>query len=189
LINFSIEPPEYENDVKKKSIICDCFEKKENEEDEKKRVMMAELIDNAPVKDELVTHDGVVYFPKELFPPELEETLQHSARLGLMGNAASHYLLKSRKLNLKLKIKRPKTLKMMSNNSNAPTLMPMTMHRNSLQFGSQIKNHKLNPQIMNLNMTALRTQDRFEKPVGHGFQTERIKTENEDDTPSKLRKQ
>lgn len=36
---------------------------------------MAELIDNAPVKDELVTHDGVVYFPKELMPPEPEETL------------------------------------------------------------------------------------------------------------------
>lgn len=133
---------------------------------------MAELIDNAPVKDELVTHDGVVYFPKELMPPEPEETLQYSARFGLKGNAASQYLIKSKKLNLKLKIKRP-TLKMVASNSNAVTLAPSGMgYRNSLQFGQHsVKSHKLNPRIMNLNMNALRTQERFEKQEGQGFQT------------------
>jgi len=148
---------------------CPCFEKKEEEELMLKRKMMAELLENAPVKDELVTHDGVVYFPKELMPPEPEENVQYSARLGFKGNAASSFLLKSRHLNLKLKIKKPNNK---ATNPNAPTILPL--QRNSMQFGHQIKNHKINPKIMNLNMNSLKTQERFEKQEGQGYQTQRI---------------
>ena len=109
---------------KKKQILCPCFDKSENDEEKLRKEMMAELIDNAPVKDELVTHDGVVYFPKELLPPEPDETVQCSARLGFKGNAASSYLIKSKRLNLKLKIKRPNDSKQ---TAIAPTIMPVTM--------------------------------------------------------------
>ena len=52
------------------------------EEDEKQRKLVEELIDFAPVKDELVTHDGVVYFPEELMPQGLR-TNQESLRESL----------------------------------------------------------------------------------------------------------
>jgi hypothetical protein len=42
-----------------------------------------------------------------MMPPEPEETLKYSAHLGFKGNAASSFLLKSKKLNLKLKIMKP----------------------------------------------------------------------------------
>ena len=107
LIKFKIEELEDEKAEKKKKILCPCFEPKEDEDEAKKKKLVNELINNAPVKEELVTHDGILYFPKELMPPEPEETLQYSARLGFKGNAASTFLLKSKKLNLKLKIKKP----------------------------------------------------------------------------------
>jgi|TARA_B110000285_G_C15132049_1_gene624302 hypothetical protein len=68
--------------------------------------MLAELNDNAPVKDELATHDGIVYFPAELMPQDLLEdvtSLQHAA--GGRG-VVPPFILKSKKLNLKLKFKR-----------------------------------------------------------------------------------
>jgi hypothetical protein len=34
---------------------------------------MRELTDFAPTKDELETHDGVVYFPKELLPADMKQ--------------------------------------------------------------------------------------------------------------------
>lgn len=125
---------------------------------------MAELIDNAPVKDELVTHDGVVYFPKEMMPPEPDETLEYTARLGIKGNAASSYLLKSKRLNLKLKIKKPNTNK----TSIAPTLVPGGgSNRNSIQLQSL----KTNTNMMTLNMVGLKQN---EMQGGSSFQTQRI---------------
>lgn len=41
------------------------------EDEAKQRKIVEELIEQAPVKDELVTHDGVVYFPEELMPQGL----------------------------------------------------------------------------------------------------------------------
>jgi hypothetical protein len=34
-----------------------------------------ELIDNVPQNSELATHDGVIYFPKEMMPEENENLL------------------------------------------------------------------------------------------------------------------
>jgi hypothetical protein len=69
--------------------------------------MLVELNDNAPVKDELATHDGIVYFPAELMPKDLllddVTSLQHAA--GTRG-VVPPFILKSKKLNLKLKFKR-----------------------------------------------------------------------------------
>ena len=48
-----------------------CMRSPGHEEDQKQRKVVEELIDHAPVKDELVTHDGVVYFPEELMPQDL----------------------------------------------------------------------------------------------------------------------
>jgi hypothetical protein len=43
-----------------------CCKKSNEKEDDKN--MTLELIENAPEKDELDTHDGVIWFPKELMP-------------------------------------------------------------------------------------------------------------------------
>ena len=64
------------------------------------------MVTNAPVKDELATHDGIIYFPRELMPPEKQEDIQKSARLGFHGNAVPAFLLKTKKLNFKLKFKK-----------------------------------------------------------------------------------
>lgn len=53
--------------------------------------MTLELIENAPEKDELDTHDGVIWFPKELMPmPKINES-------------KTPFMMKSKSLNLKLK--------------------------------------------------------------------------------------
>lgn len=72
--------------VKKENEWCFCCKPKKDQEKENKERQLNELVDNAPQKDELVTHNGVVYFPKELMPEEPEETLIQSARLGLHSN-------------------------------------------------------------------------------------------------------
>jgi hypothetical protein len=36
---------------------------------------MKELLDNVPHNSELATHDGVIYFPKEMMPEENENLL------------------------------------------------------------------------------------------------------------------
>lgn len=47
-----------------------CCRKPEEDYEENHKKLMKELIHDAPIKDELATHDGVVWFPQELMPPE-----------------------------------------------------------------------------------------------------------------------
>jgi len=58
--------------------------------------MNTELIENAPEKDELDTHDGVIWFPKELMP--VSKTNEFN----------TPFIMKSKNLNLKLKFVLPK---------------------------------------------------------------------------------
>ena len=53
---------------KVKQVLC-CKKAGDNYE-ENHRKLVKELIQDAPTKDELATHDGVVWFPKELMPQE-----------------------------------------------------------------------------------------------------------------------
>lgn len=100
--------------------------------------MVTELIKDAPVKDELITHDGVVYFPKELMPPEPEESVLASARLGFKSNAVPSFLMKSKKLNLKLKFKKSKFLRQVTHGyaRHSTGGIPFFSQRRSMQFGS-----------------------------------------------------
>jgi hypothetical protein len=66
-----------------------CCKKKTKEEDNVD--MNTELIDNAPEKDELDTHDGVIWFPKELMPSQKSQDF------------STPFIMKSKSLNLKLK--------------------------------------------------------------------------------------
>lgn len=50
---------------------CMCIKPKDKISEEKQRKTIKELIDNAPTKEELATHDGIVYFPSELMPRDL----------------------------------------------------------------------------------------------------------------------
>ena len=65
-----------------------CKQKTDKEEDNN---MALELIENAPEKDELDTHDGVIWFPKELMPLLKSDELK------------TPFIMKSKNLNLKLK--------------------------------------------------------------------------------------
>lgn len=53
--------------------------------------MNSELVDNAPEKEELDTHDGVIWFPKELMPVSKSQEFN------------TPFIMKSKNLNLKLK--------------------------------------------------------------------------------------
>ena len=72
---------------------------------------MKELTELAPTKDELETHDGVVFFPKELLPPDFKQDPNDTAFLpgfnltGLPAGKMPPFFLKSKQLNLKLKFK------------------------------------------------------------------------------------
>jgi len=59
------------------------------------------MMNDVPLKDELVTHDGVVFFPEQLMPQE-EMKMPDSLVNGLV---PQHVINKSKKLNLKLKFK------------------------------------------------------------------------------------
>ena len=50
-----------------------CCKKPEDDYEENHRKLIKELIHDAPVKDELATHDGVVWFPRELMPKEIKQ--------------------------------------------------------------------------------------------------------------------
>ena len=54
--------------------------------------MIKELVDNAPLKEELDTHDGLIYLPKQLMPAPKDDGP----------------LIRSKSLNLKLKFVAPK---------------------------------------------------------------------------------
>lgn len=62
------------------------------------------MIQDAPTKDELATHDGVVWFPKELMP--IEQDPVNKQANSLIGPA--QLLMKTKSLNLKLKFKNTK---------------------------------------------------------------------------------
>lgn len=64
---FDIERPQ------RKQKKFQCCKNREKEEYEKHEDIMRELTDFAPTKDELETHDGVVYFPKELLPADMKQ--------------------------------------------------------------------------------------------------------------------
>ena len=53
-----------EKKFKERCLEVMCCKKKSKEDDHDD--MNTELIDNAPEKDELDTHDGVIWFPREL---------------------------------------------------------------------------------------------------------------------------
>ena len=64
---------EIEEQIEKKTKLqeakeCLCCRPAGREQIQKQDRMVQELNENAPVKDELATHDGIVYFPAELMP-------------------------------------------------------------------------------------------------------------------------
>tara|TARA_B110000305_G_C19196004_1_gene518858 strand:+ start:367 stop:594 length:228 start_codon:yes stop_codon:yes gene_type:complete len=70
---FEIEMPK-----KPEASCCENFQNvllcKDVEKDEKYKrqiEVLEELIEYAPTKDELTTHDGIVYFPDELMPKDM----------------------------------------------------------------------------------------------------------------------
>ena len=116
LISFDIE--QFENYQKKYCCLSEgmdrklqaCFKNEARDEEERHKKIIDELIDNAPVKDELVTHDGVVYFPEELMPQGLrtdKESIQGSISNREMNQSGVvvPFLQKTKQLNLKLKFK------------------------------------------------------------------------------------
>jgi len=95
-------------DKKNDITYCLCFKKKRDLEAIKRQRLMNELVNDAPTKEELGTHDGVVFFPKELIPPEDEEkegTGPQANDIKRLSVTGKHVLMKSKKLNLKLKFK------------------------------------------------------------------------------------
>ena len=88
----------------------------EKEEEDQFHKVIEELVEQAPVKDELVTHDGVVYFPEELMPQGLRmnnlESISGSIeQVGLSSHRVAPLLQKTKSLNLKLKFKNGKIKK------------------------------------------------------------------------------
>ena len=64
---------EVEEKVEKKTKIqgvkeCLCCRPASRDLLQKQDRILQELNENAPIKDELATHDGIVYFPAELMP-------------------------------------------------------------------------------------------------------------------------
>jgi len=119
LISFEIE--QFENQQTKFCCLSQSMEQKlsacmknpAKEEELKQRKVIEELIEQAPVKDELVTHDGVVYFPEELMPHGLrtdQESLAGSIsnRDCIQTGMVAPFLQKTKQLNLKLKFKNSK---------------------------------------------------------------------------------
>lgn len=43
-----------------------CCQKKQIEEEDQKQKIINEMVVNAPKKEDLTTHDGVIFFPKDL---------------------------------------------------------------------------------------------------------------------------
>lgn len=58
-----------------KTYLCCSGNKKNFLEMQKQKIIMKELIDSIPQKSDLSTHDGVIFFPKELMPEENENIL------------------------------------------------------------------------------------------------------------------
>ena len=49
--------------------------------------LQSELVLNAPTKDHLATHDGIVYFPNELMPAEQRDNVNDThIKFDLKGN-------------------------------------------------------------------------------------------------------
>ena len=99
----------------------DDFQEKLKEKDLNK-----ELMEEAPLNQNLATHDGVIYFPKELLPED-QDYLAESIRAGgsiksfrNRGNSIHDivppFILKSKQLNLKLKFRNSHTSKRKSHN-------------------------------------------------------------------------
>lgn len=78
-----------EKKLKERMLECICCKKKTKKDDDQD--MNTELIENAPEKEELDTHDGVIWFPKELMPVQKSQDLN------------TPFIMKSKNLNLKLK--------------------------------------------------------------------------------------
>lgn len=84
--------------------------------------MNIELIYNAPEKEELDTHDGVIWFPKELMPiPKSEEP----------------FIMKSKNLNLKLKFVNKKMV-ISKSQTNSEFLSKKSLHLRN--YGSKQPN-------------------------------------------------
>ena len=86
LIKFLIEEQPDTNKKPNSLLKWLCCVKEKSPEEIEREKRYEELVLCAPVKDELVTHDGILYFPRELMPPEKDEDIQKSARLGFKGN-------------------------------------------------------------------------------------------------------
>ena len=88
----------------------------------KEKDLYKELMHESPNSEHLATHDGVIHFPKELLPED-QDYLAESMRGGgsvrsfraNKGNSIHDivppFILKSKQLNLKLKIKNSQTSK------------------------------------------------------------------------------
>jgi hypothetical protein len=71
LLTFEIEEQIQKKNKIQEMTECMCIKPKDKISEEKQRKTIKELIDNAPTKEELATHDGIVYFPSELMPRDL----------------------------------------------------------------------------------------------------------------------
>jgi len=80
---------------------CICCKTEELPEIKKEKRMLKRMAHDVPLKDELVTHDGVVFFPEQLLPSD-EVSDKNSLVSGIV---PQHVINKSKKLNLKLKFK------------------------------------------------------------------------------------
>lgn len=85
---------------------CICCSKKPSVKDKKKEKLKHELIDMAPVNSELVTHNGVTYFPEQLMPQDmLDDQGSILDSMSQIPGSVPPFILKTKKLNLKLKFK------------------------------------------------------------------------------------
>ena len=75
LIKFSTEKPEDTTKQENQLLNCLCCKKTEDPFEVEARKRIEELVTNAPVKDELATHDGIIYFPRELMPADKQEDI------------------------------------------------------------------------------------------------------------------
>lgn len=81
----------------------------------KEKDLAKELMLEAPINEHLSTHDGVIYFPKELLPEDQDYLAESVRGVSLKSFRANRgntihdivppFILKSKQLNLKLKFK------------------------------------------------------------------------------------
>lgn len=122
--SFGCFAPGINDGNKCKNVICGscCSETLEEFQYKlREKDLYKELMVEAPLYENLSTHDGVIYFPKELLPED-QDYIAESVRAGggsiksFRGGNSIHdivppFILKSKQLNLKLKIKNSQTSK------------------------------------------------------------------------------